>query len=71
MISHTLIIRASAVYHVALKQPRGGSLVFIHRTADVRVTSDRPVPLGLVPVEFSTSISGSQAATYIVSVYAY
>ena len=67
MISHTLIIGASVVYHVTLIQSRGSSLVFTHRTADVRVTSDIPVTLGLVPVDLSTSISGSHAATYIVN----
>ena len=52
----------SAVYPVALIQSRGISIVVTHRTEDIRVTSDRPVTLGLVPVELSTSISGSHAA---------
>ena len=39
-----------AVYRVALIQSRGSSLVVTHHTADVRVTSDRPVTRGLVPV---------------------
>ena len=63
MISRTLIIGASKVYCVDLIQTRGRSLVVTHRTADVRVTSDTPVTPGLVPVELSTSISGSHAAT--------
>ena len=59
----------ASVYRVALKQPRFIYLVVTHRTADVRVTLDRPVTLGLFPVELSTSISGSHAATYIVNTY--
>ena len=59
----------TAVYRVALIQPRGRSLVVTHRTADVQVTSDRPVTLGLVPVEISTSISGIHVATYVVNTY--
>ena len=35
MIYHTLTIRVSAVYRVALKQLRGISPVLTHRTADV------------------------------------
>ena len=58
-----------AVYHVALIQSRGSSLVVTNRTADVRVTLDRPVTLGLAPVELSTSISGSHVATYVVNIY--
>ena len=60
-------ITMSAVYRVALIQTRGSSLVVTHRTADGQVTLDRTVTLGLVPVELSTSISGSHAATYIVN----
>ena len=60
-------IYGSAVYRVVLKQPRGISLVVTHCTADVRVTSHIPVTLGLVPVEPSTSISGSHSATYVVN----
>ena len=69
MISHTLIIGASAVYHVALKQHIGSSLVVIHHMADVLVTLDIPVTLSLVPFELSTSISSSHAATYVVNAY--
>ena len=65
MISRTIIIGASSVYRVALIQPRGSSLVVTHHTADVRVTSDRPITLGIVPVELSTSIYGIHAATYV------
>ena len=67
MISRTLIIQSSEVYHVALIQSRGRSLVVTHRTTDVRVTLDRPVTRGSVSVELSTSISVSHAATYVVS----
>ena len=69
MTSCTLIIGASAVYRVALKQPSGSSLFVTHLTAYVLLTSDRPVTLGLVPVELSTSISVSHAATYVVNAY--
>ena len=69
MISRSLIIGVGAVYRVALIQTRGSSLVFTHCTADVRVTLDIPVLLGLVPVELSTSISDSHAATYVVNAY--
>ena len=58
-----------AVYRVSFIKPRGSYLVFTHHTEDVRVTSDIPVILGLVPVELSTGISGSHAATYVVSAY--
>ena len=58
-----------AVYHVALKQTIGISLVVNHCTADVRVTLDRIVTLVLVPVELSTSIYGSHTATYVVNAY--
>ena len=58
-----------AVYRVVLKQPSGISLVVNHRTADVQVMLDRTVTLVLVPVEPSTSISGSYAATYVVNSY--
>ena len=37
--------------------------------ADIKVTSDRAVTLGLVPVELATSISDSHDATYIVNAY--
>ena len=60
-------IKRPEVYHVALIKPRGISMVVTHWTADVQVTSDRPVTLGLVPVELSTSIYCSHAATYIVN----
>ena len=63
--------RGSAVYRVALIQPRGSSLVVTHHTADIRVMLYRPVTLGLVPVELSTSISGIHAATYVVNTYLY
>ena len=53
-----------AVYRVALIQSRGSSLVVTHCTADIRLNLDRPVTLGLFPVELSTSISGSHSATY-------
>ena len=56
-----------AVYCVSLIQYIGSSIVVTHRTADVRVTLDRPVTLFLVPVEISTGISGSHAATYLVN----
>ena len=56
-----------AVYCVDLIQTRVSSLVVNHRTAEVQVTSDRPVTLGIVPFELSTSIYGSHAATYIVN----
>ena len=69
MISRTLIIGASVVYRVALKQPRGGSLIVTHRTAEVLVRTERPVTLGLVPVEISTITTGSHAATYLVNAY--
>ena len=58
-----------AVYRVSLKQPRGSSLVANHSTADVWVTLDRTVKLVLVPVELSTSISGSHDTTYVVNAY--
>ena len=67
MIFRTLTIRASAVYRVALIQSRGSPPVVTHRTAEVRVTSDIPVTLGLVPVELLTSISGIHAAMYVVN----
>ena len=58
-----------AVYSVALKQPVGSSLVVTHRTADIRVPLNRPVTLGIVPVELSTSISVSHAATYLLKTH--
>ena len=61
--------QATAVCRLALKQTRGSFPVVTHRTADVQVTSDRPVTLGLVPFEISTSISGSHDATYVVNTY--
>ena len=70
-LSRTLIIGASAVYRVALKQPIGSSLVVNNFTAYVRVTSERTVVLVLVPVELSTSISGRHVATYVVNAYVY
>ena len=69
MISRTLIIGASVVYHLALIQSRGISLVVTPRTANLQVMSDRKVTLGLVPVEISTSISGSHVTTYVVNTY--
>ena len=59
----------SEVYRVYLIQPRGGYLVVAHRTADVRLTWDRLVTIGLVPVELSTIISDSHAAMYVVNAY--
>ena len=56
-----------AVYCVALIKSRGSSLVVTHRTADVRVTSNIQVTIGLFPAKLSTIISGSHAATYIVN----
>ena len=64
-----LFFKRNSVYRVALKQSRGSSRVVTHRTADVRVTSDRPVTLGLVPVELSTSIYDSHAVTYLLNTY--
>ena len=63
------ILVACEVYCVVWIQPRVSSLVVTHRTSDFRVTSDRPVKLGLVPVELSTSLSGSHSTTYIVNAY--
>ena len=63
--------RCNAVYLVALKQPSGISLFFNHRTADVQLTLDITVMLVLVPVELSTSIYVSHAATYVVNAYAF
>ena len=71
MISRTLIIRASAVYRVALIQYRGSSLVVTQLMADVQVTLDRLVTLGLVEVEISSSISGSHDATYVLNACVY
>ena len=65
----TLIIGASAVYCVALKQPRGTPLVVNHRTSYVQAMSYRTVTIVLVPVELLTSIYGSHAAMYIVNAY--
>ena len=59
--------RASAIYRIALIEPRGRSLVVTRRTADFQVTSDRPVTMGLIPVELSTSTSGRHAAKYVVN----
>ena len=56
MISRTLIIRDSEVHLVALKQPRVRYLVVDNCTADIQVTPDIPVRLGIVPFELSTSI---------------
>ena len=39
MIFRTLIIGASALYRVALIQPRGSSVVVTHRTEEVLVMS--------------------------------
>ena len=69
MISRTLIVGVSSVIRLDLKQPRGRYLVVTHRTADVRVTSGRPVTLGIFPVEISTSISVIHAATYVANTY--
>ena len=66
-MSYFITGQLHAVYRVALIQSRGSSLVVTHRTADVRLTSDRSVTLGLVSVELSTSISGIHAATYVVN----
>ena len=62
---------AYTVYRVTLIQPRGISLVVNHRTEDIRSTSDRTVTIVLVPVELSTGIYGSHAATYVVNTYVY
>ena len=66
-----VLLMVTEVYRVALKQPSGSSLVVNYRTEDVRVTLDRTVTLVLVPVELSTSIYFSHAATYIVNAYVY
>ena len=66
---HARINGRHSVYPVALIQPGGSSIVVTHRTSDVRVTSDIPVTLGLVPVELSTIISASHAATYVIKTY--
>ena len=71
MISRTLLIGASAVYRVALIQYRGSSLVVTQLMADVQVTLDRLVTLGLVEVELSSSISGSHDATYVLNACVY
>ena len=70
-ITYNLLFKCAAVYHISLNKPRGSSLVVTHRTEDVRVTLDRPVTLGLSPVELSTSIYGSHAVTYVVNTYVY
>ena len=62
-------IKSHAVYRVALKQTKGSCLVVNHRTADVKVTSNRTVTLVLVPVELSTSISGNHVTRYVVNAY--
>ena len=36
---------------------------------DVRVTSDIPVTIGILPVELSTSISGRNATKYVVNTF--
>ena len=59
--------RLCSLYRVALIQSRGSSLVVTCCTSDVRLTSDRPVTLGLVPVELSTSIYSTHSATYVVN----
>ena len=69
MLQGIYVFGYGTVYRVALIQPRGSSLVVTHRTAGIQVTSDRPVMLCLVPVELSTSISGSHATTYVVNAY--
>ena len=69
MICRTLIIGVSALYRVSLIKPKGSYLVVTHRTADIRLTPDIPVTLSLVPVELSTSIYGSHAATYVLNAY--
>ena len=61
------ILVACAVYCVVWIQPRVSSLVVTHRTSEIRVMPDRPFTLGLVPLEISTSISGSHPATYVVN----
>ena len=65
----TIKFYRNAVYRVALKRYRGSSLVVTHCMVDIQVTSDRPVTLGLVPLEISTSISGIHAAKYVVITY--
>ena len=61
--------RRDAVYHAALNQPSGRSLVGNHYTEEVQIILDRKVTIFLVPVELSTSISGSHTATYVVNAY--
>ena len=63
------LVYSTSVYRVSLKQPNGSSLVVNHCMADVQVTSYITVTLVLVPVEISTSISYSHAATYVVNAY--
>ena len=65
----TIEFYKNAVYRVALKQYRGSSLVVTHCMVNIQVTSDRPVTLGLVPLEISTSISGIHVAKYVVIAY--
>ena len=56
-----------AVYRVLLIESIGSSLVVTNFTAGIPVTLYRPVKRGLVPVELSTSISGSHATTSVVN----
>ena len=66
---HARINGRYSVYPVALIQPGGSSIVVTHRKSDIRVTSYIQITLGLVPVELSTSISVSHAATYVINTY--
>ena len=59
----------TTVYPLDLKQPSAIYLVVNHCKVDVQVTLDITVTLILVPVELSTSISGSHDATHVVNVY--
>ena len=71
MKNFNLLLFRGSVYRVALIQPKGSSLVVTHRTADVGVTLDIPVPLGQVPADLSINISGNHAATYVVNACVY
>ena len=65
VLFHLMIhLGGGAVYRVALIQSRGIYLVVTHRTAKVRVTLDRPVTLGLFPVELSTHYIQSTFSTF-------
>ena len=66
MTVHTVTLGMTGIIYsipCSLEKPRGRSIVVTNHTADVRIMSDRPATLGLVPVELSTSIYGSHTAT--------